>query len=258
MSCLSKTGKICQWQIHKTCPSNCARQSLGHKTQKVSSFTAVSINISTSNWKDVRKPSTLVPLIWCSEAGCETHKGQNFKRPSTVKILGNPGPTLPPSPVPHPSQELFRCNSAWIFTITLRSRVLLFLPFYRWETDLEWFTKSALWVTASEALSGFSLQVPVHPSLLHGVFSLLLVPNMPYQVLIQHCLIPCTHYYCFSLFMSVIEYTLFKDLPIPNHLHLDNSPFLRQGKLETFKSKFAEGESLGTQMAAIWYGKYHN
>ena len=36
--------------------------------------------------------------------------------------------------------------------------------------------------------------------------------------------------------MSVTDYMLFKGLPIPNHLHLNNSPFLRQEELETFKS----------------------
>jgi hypothetical protein len=36
--------------------------------------------------------------------------------------------------------------------------------------------------------------------------------------------------------MSVTDHVLSKGLPIPNHLYLNNSPFLRQEELETFKS----------------------
>lgn len=58
---------------------------------------------------------------------------------------------------------------------------------------------------------------------------------MPYQVLIQHCWIPCIHCYCLSLTMYITDQMLLKGLSIPNHLHLENGPFLRQEELEISK-----------------------
>ena len=54
-----------------------------------------------------------------------------------------------------------------------------------------------------------------HPTLDH--LHILLLPILPFS-------------------MSVTDSVLSKGLPIPNHLYLNNSPFLRQEELETFKS----------------------
>lgn len=142
-----------------------------------------------------------------SETWSEKHTGQNLKTLIGTKMLDYPEPTLP-HPYPPISQSTYKCMSAWWTLLpVVKSRVLVFFPFHRWETDLEWFRKFAM---VDHDQLGFPCPYPqapsslIFPSLLQAVFSLLRMHSMSFQVLGQ---IPCTLCYCCSLTMCISDFT---------------------------------------------------